>query len=197
MEPGGKTSTFDLAARAKSGDQEAFRLLFERSRRRLAVLVHYRMSPSLRARMEADDVLQEVYLAAWRDLDRFHWRSPGSFLRWLSAIASHVLADLARYENRDKRDAARLTRFRSVSNPGGAEPADTDTPSRIYTRAERLRQLFARLDELPEDYRNAIVMAKVEGLDTAEMAARLGRSREAAALLLHRALARFRQSATP
>ena len=46
---------------------------------------------------------------------------------------------------------------------------------------------------LPEDYRRAILLAKVEGLSTAELAHELCRTRESAALLLHRAIKRFRQ----
>lgn len=52
--------------------------------------------------------------------------------------------------------------------------------------------LLARLDALSEEYRQAILLAKIEGLSTAELAERLGKSRQAAALLLHRALKRFR-----
>jgi DNA-directed RNA polymerase specialized sigma24 family protein len=48
------------------------------------------------------------------------------------------------------------------------------------------------LSALPEDYRQAILMAKIEGLSTAEMAERLGKSREAVALLVYRAVKRFR-----
>jgi len=53
--------------------------------------------------------------------------------------------------------------------------------------------LLATLDALPEDYRKAILLTKIEGLSTLEMSEQLGKSREAAALILHRALKRFRQ----
>ena len=54
-----------------------------------------------------------------------------------------------------------------------------------------MERLLARLDALPEDYRRVLVLAKIEGLTTAEMAERLGKSREAVALLVYRALKRF------
>jgi RNA polymerase sigma factor (sigma-70 family) len=53
-------------------------------------------------------------------------------------------------------------------------------------------RLLGRLDELPEDYRQAILLAKIEGLSTAEMAERLGKSREQVSLLVYRAVKRFR-----
>jgi RNA polymerase sigma factor (sigma-70 family) len=60
-----------------------------------------------------------------------------------------------------------------------------------------VERLLARLDLLPEDYRQALILAKIEGLTTAEMAERLGKSREAVALVVYRALKRFREVARP
>ncbi len=113
-------------------------------------------------------------------------------MSWLSRIADHVIADLARAQARQKRDAGEVVRFRSESNPTGPEPIDATTPSRILEQNERAERLFARLEALPSDYRDAILMAKMECLSSAEMAARLGKSREAVAVLLCRALQRLR-----
>jgi RNA polymerase sigma-70 factor, ECF subfamily len=184
------TSTFGLIARLKAGDREAFTALFEKYRRRLAVLLHYKMSDKLRVAMEVDDLLQETFLRAFRDIHQFSYRSPGSFLRWLASIADHVVIDAARAQERLSR-AGQVLPFRSPSNPAGPEPADSKTPSRLMAEQEALEGLLARLDALPGEYRQIILWAKMEGLSTQEMAERLGRSREAAALLLHRALKRF------
>src|SRR5215471_4460499 len=116
------TSTFTLLKKARSGDQEALSRAFDKCRRRLTVLVHFKLNP--RRRGEVDDLVQEVCLRACRDLDRFAYRSPGSFFRWLSTIADHVIVDRARYESRERR-AGEAVRFRSDSNPAGPEPADT------------------------------------------------------------------------
>lgn len=193
MEP--PTSSFGLIERYRDGDQEAFTALFEKHRRRLAVLIYYKLSENRRRSGELDDLLQETFFAASRDLGRFEYRSAGSFLRWLSRIADHVIADAARFESREKRDGGEPIPFRSESNPGGIEPVDTETPSRLLAQREAVEALLQRLEALPEDYRQAIVLAKFEGLTTPELAERLGRSRENAALLLHRALRRFRELA--
>lgn len=186
------TSTFGLLERHRNGDEEAFPQLFEKYRRRLAVLIHYKLSMQLRRTTEVDDVLQEVFLIATRDIARFTYQSPGSFMRWLARIADHVITDEARRQSRQKRRAVEMVRFRSASNPGGPDPVDTETPSRIFAEQEGLRLLLERLNALPEDYRRVIVMAKVMGLSTQEMAEEMGRSREGVALLLHRAIQRFR-----
>ncbi len=186
------TTSHGLIEKIKSGDSGAFSALFDRYRPRLAVLIHYRIGPEMRGFADVDDVLQETMFRAFRDIHQFTYQSPGSFLSWLSRIADHVIADLARSQGRQKRHPAELLRFRSESNPGGPEPVDSKTPSRLLAQKESMLGLLEKLNSLPEDYRQAILLAKVEGLSTQEVAERLGRSKEAAALLLHRAIKRFR-----
>ncbi|MBO0862624.1 MAG: sigma-70 family RNA polymerase sigma factor [Chloracidobacterium sp.] len=185
------TSTYDLIARIGHGDDSAFTPLFEKYQKRLALLIHYKLGHELRRLADVEDVLQETFLEAFRDIERFRYEKPGAFLSWLSRIADHVIADAARFHGRQKR-RAELVRFRSVGTPDGPDPADSATPSRLLAEKEGLRALIQKLDSLPEDYRRAILLAKVEGLSNAEMAEQLGRSKEAAALLLHRAIKRFR-----
>ena len=186
------TSSYNLIERIKAGDQQAFAPLFDKYRRRLAVLIHYRLSLELRSLVEVDDVLQETWLRAFRDFGQFSYRSPGSFMSWLTRIADHVVADAARSQKRQKRHAVELLRFRSASNPAGPEPVDSKTPSRLLAQEENMRRLLDRLDALPHDYRQAILLMKVEGLSTPEAAERLGKPKQATALLLHRAVKRLR-----
>jgi len=188
-----QTSTCDLVERFKRGEQGAFSLLFGKYRRRLAVLVHYKMSDELRGRLEVDDILQEVFLAAAQGLGRFNYQSPGSFMAWLSRIADHAIVDAARYENRQKRRAEEMLSFKSESYPNGAEPMDFMTPSRVFAQQESVQALLKKLDALSPEYREVILLAKFEGLTTSEISERLGKSRESVALLLHRALRRFRE----
>ena len=185
------TSTYDLIDRIERGDESAFTPLFEKYRKRLSLLIYYKLGHEMRRFADVEDVLQETFLEAFRDIERFRYEKPGAFLSWLSRIADHVIADAARFHGRRKRRAD-LVRLRSVGTPDGPEPADSATPSRLLAEKESLQSLIRKLDSLPEDYRRAILLAKVEGLTNAEMAERLGRSREASALLLHRAIKRFR-----
>jgi RNA polymerase sigma-70 factor (ECF subfamily) len=186
------TSTFALLEKARAGDGQAMSQVFEQYRRRLAVLVHFKLSPRARGFSEVEDVVQETLLRAFRDVGRFTYQSPGSFLRWLSSIADHVIVDRVRYLGRERR-AGEEVPFRSESNPLGPEPADTRTPSRLFAQQEAVERLLARLEALPENYREVILLAKIEGLTTQEMAERLGKPREAVALLVFRAVKRFRE----
>src|SRR5277367_6214233 len=147
------TSTFDLIERFREGDEAAFSQLFRKYRPRLAVLIRYKLSEAMRGRVEPDDILQEVFLQASRDIKSFTYRSPGSFMSLLSRIADHVIADFARAQARQKRDAGDPVRFRSESNPAGPELIDATTPSRIFDQNQRVEKLLARLEALPPDYR--------------------------------------------
>ena len=102
------------------------------------------------------------------------------------------MLDTARFQSRQKRNPGDVVRLRSASNPQGPDPLDAKTPTLLLSEKEAVAALFERLEALPPDYREAILLAKVEGLTTAEIAARMGKTREAVALLLHRALKRFR-----
>ncbi|MGA2132951.1 MAG: RNA polymerase sigma factor [Bryobacteraceae bacterium] len=189
------TSSFGAVEKAKSGDPGAFEALFAKYRRRLAALLRYKAGPELLRTVEVDDLLQETFLQAFRDLQGFDYAAPGSFWNWLASIAGHVVQDAARFQGRQKRHADGVVRFRSASNPEGPDPLDLKTPTLLLSEKEAVQALFERLDALPADYREAILLAKIEGLSTAEMAARMGKTRENAALLLHRALKRLRAPA--
>ena len=191
------SSSFELMERIKQGDREALSLLLDTHRRRLAILAHYRLGPQLRSLVEIDDILQETLLKSYLQFDQFTYRTPGSFMRWITRIMDHVIADAARHHGRKKRQATQLLPFRSDSNPGGPEPSDSRTPSRLLAQDEGLHTLMRELDELPDDYREVILLARIESLSTREVAERMGKSREAVALLLHRAVKRFKQLHNP
>ncbi len=186
------TSSLSWIGHAQRGSESAFTAIFEKYHRRLALYLHYHLNLELRGKLEVDDLLQEVFFRAFRDLRRFEYQSPGSFSRWLFRIASHVILDAVRYHEREKRQTEETVSFRSESNPFGPEPAHSWTPSRILSSDEEIKKLMGRLDSLPEEYRQVILLAKIEGLTTAETAARMGKSHENTSLLLHRALQRFR-----
>ena len=189
----GATTSLEIILQAQRGDEHAFARLFARYERKIAIFVHYHMSSDLRARMEVEDVLQEIFLRAFRDLGQFTYQSAGSFQKWLIAIAGNVLTDLARSQGRQKRKAEAIVPFRSESNPGGVDPADSRTPSRWLREKEQHLELLKKLEVLPEEFRQAILLTRLEGLTTGEMGQRLGKNGKAAALLLHRALKKFRE----
>jgi RNA polymerase sigma-70 factor (ECF subfamily) len=186
------TTTFDLLDRIRQGDRDAFTPLFESYRQRLFVWIHYKLSPDRRRPEDIEEILQETFLAACSDLAQFEYRSPGSFLRWLRRIAEHVIADEARAQSRQKRKVEPV-RFRSETNPHGPEPMDSHTPSRLLAEREQVEAILRQLNSLPEQYREVILLSRMEGLTTLEISQRIGKTKQEVSMLLHRAIRRFRE----
>ncbi len=128
MEAGGAVE------RAQSGDSDAFRLLVEQHSRAVFRLA-FRMTGN---EQDAEDVVQETFLRAYRQLDKYEARS--SFSTWLYRIASNYSLDLIRMRKRheDKRERGNSEERR--------HPADA---SRELTGAgsDRIRQSGAGAGE--------------------------------------------------
>jgi RNA polymerase sigma-70 factor (ECF subfamily) len=175
-----QTSTEALVSAAQRGDRTAFDALAERYRRRLERQIRSRLSRSSREKLTDEDVLQETLLRAFASIARFRWRSDESFYRWLASIAEYRI-----------RNAARKTTWRQLQIE---HEAPGTSPSRSMRREERFARLQASLDDLDEDQRQAIYLARVEGLPLRQIAARLGRSEEAIRKLVARGLLKLRGS---
>ena len=138
-----------LVARALDGDEPAFRALYERH----APMVHAVLL-SRAPRGEADDLMQEVFLAAWRALHQL--RSGGHVGAWLAAIARHAA-------HRGRARAAR-----QALEPLADEPADPQAGP--DGRPDVLNVLLT----LPEAYRETLAMRLVEGLTGPQIAEATG-----------------------
>jgi RNA polymerase sigma-70 factor (ECF subfamily) len=182
-------------SRARAGDQEAFRELTDPYRRELQ-LHCYRILGSVQ---DAEDLLQETLLAAWRGLDRFEERS--SVRAWLYRIATNrclnALRDSERRPLETRRDLPRPTR---VTEPLWLEPypdvmlegiADVAPgPEARYETKEAVALAFvAGLQHLPPRQRAALVLRDVLGFQATEIAEMLDASEASVNSALQRARA--------
>jgi len=172
-----------LLDRARSGDRRAFDELVELHRPRLEALIESRLGKEIRRAVEPGDVLQETLLRAFSSIARFDPRGSGSFLRWLGGITEHVILNFARKAGHE----AVLPLEQDL--PGGGV-----SPSKALRRGERFDRLEDALARLSPEHRQVIVLARVEGLTTGEIAARMDRSEGAVRHLLIRALRSLRAS---
>ena len=188
------SSSQGLIERIKNGDHEAFSALFKKHRPRLAVLIHYRLSPELRRFFEVDDILQETFLKAFRSFDQFTYRAPGSFMSWLTRIADHALADLARSRGPGRNVMPpKCCASAPRATPPALSPSIAIRPAAFSPRTKVCADWVERLKALPEDYRQAILLMKVDWPSPPRKPPRdMERSREATALSSYRALKRFR-----
>lgn len=150
----------DLVARARRGDQEAFAVLVTRYQRPLMA----RALRSTRHLEDADDLVQETFLRAWRSLGGF--RSDDRFGGWLFRILANLAADRGRIRGREA--------------PGGDEVGQEiadDLPSIEETLlAEEIAGAAkAALEQMPDGRRREIFQMRfVEDMPIQEIAQRLG-----------------------
>ena len=146
-----------LVRTAQSGDREAFEQLVRLHADRLYAVVIRVVGD----RHEAEEVLQETFLRAWRSLGRFEGRS--QFFTWVYRIG--VNEAKRTYERRGARPAS--TPLEEA--PGQA--ADERHTPHARAEAQDLRHaLEAAIMELPMDYRLPLVLRDIEGLSTTEAA---------------------------
>ena len=142
---------------------------------------------------EAEDVLQETFLSAFRAIDRFEGRSKLS--TWLYRIAYN--ASLMYLRKRD-----RMTTF-SLDRPFGDEEQEGESPVRHLEdwsavpddqllTAEARHVMDRAVAELPESLRSTFVLRDIQGLSGAETAEVLGITVQAVKNRLHRARLRLR-----
>jgi RNA polymerase sigma-70 factor (ECF subfamily) len=159
-----------LIERSRSGDLAAFDQLVERHYTSVHAVAR-RLSPSPD---DAEDVAQEVFLAAWKQISRFHQRA--SFRTWLIAICVRQCA--AR---------VRTTRPRplSLDEPLVDEPAapSDGSPASTLERREREAALHRAIGALPRAQREAVVLHYFGGLTCADTASAMGIS--AGAVMTH------------
>jgi RNA polymerase sigma-70 factor (ECF subfamily) len=115
----------------------------------------------------AEDVVQEVFLALWRDPSRYD-RSRGGFASWLLSMTHHKAVDAVRREEslRRRRTAATEEAVAMLDDPGQASSVDEEVWSVV--RAERVREA---LRALPRPQREAIALAYFGGFTQREVAA--------------------------
>src|ERR1051325_2846808 len=161
------TDVTGLVRSAQAGDAEAFADLYQRFARMVHGVVLARI-----ARTEVDDVVQDVFMAAFERLAEL--REPAAFGGWLAAIARRRAVDHGR----------RLVPVHPV--------ADTPAPSRAHEQAEA-QAILAVIRSLPEAYSETLVLRLVEGMTGEEIAERTGLTSGSVRVNLHRGMKLLRE----
>jgi RNA polymerase sigma-70 factor, ECF subfamily len=191
----GNHKTQHLVTLAKEGDESALNQLCSVYGERVRRMIRLRVDRKLRPKLDSVDVVQDALILALGGLKNFTYRNEGDFLRWLSKIAENKLRDILDQFHADKRDIHREIPFKKEGRStadgsfGAAGPVRATTPSVIACRKEALDRLEQALDKLKPQYREVIVLKRIDGLSHAEIAERLGKNAGAVRMLLARAMA--------
>jgi RNA polymerase sigma-70 factor (ECF subfamily) len=187
--------TQHLVALAKEGNQPALNQLCSIYGERVRRIIRFRLDAKLRPKLDSIDLVQDALILALGGLKDFTYRNEGDFLRWLSKIAENKLHDIFKKFYADKRDIRKEISFKQEGSStdggffGAAEPMGTTTPSVIMRKKEALDRLEKALDTLKPEYKEVIVLKRIEGLSHAEIAEKLSKSTNAVPMLLFRAMA--------
>jgi RNA polymerase sigma-70 factor (ECF subfamily) len=176
------TEAAAVLARARQGDSEAFRALVERHSRSVFHLA-YRMTGN---EQDAEDVVQESFLRAYKQLGRFESRA--NFGTWLYRIVANCSVDLMRAKQ------ARHDQVRGDSLDDAADlPAgDLPGPERLAQSAEIERRVRAALADLSPLERAAFTLRHYEGRSIDEISRTLGLGTSAAKHSVFRAVKKLR-----
>ena len=186
--------TQHLVALAQDGGESALNQLCKVYGPRVLWIIRLRMGAELRSKLESMDLVQDVLMSALKDLGTFTYKTEGDFLRWLSRIAENRLRNQLQRLHANKRDIRKevqLNGYRPTvedSFVAALDAVDTTTPSAIMSKREDLDKLAKAIDVLKPEYRQVIVLTKIEGLSYKEIGERLGKSSEAVRKLVSRAL---------
>lgn len=188
----------------RQGDPDGLARLFSLHRDRLWRMVHFRLDPRLQGRVDADDVLQEAYLAAAKRLDHIFDESPSSAFIWLRLVVNQTLIDIhRRHLGTRMRDAGREISLEAgrytlaASSSVALQLAGSLTsPSGALLREESCRQLEEALLEMDPVDREVLVLRHFEELSNSEVAEVLGLRQKAASIRYVRALARLKKVLT-
>jgi RNA polymerase sigma-70 factor (ECF subfamily) len=175
-----------VVAEAVAGDRNALREVLETIRPIVVRYVRARIGTAERSGLSADDVAQEVCLAAMQALPRYQDQGR-PFLAFVYGIAAHKVADAHRAAGRNKADPTDVVPERFSVDAG---------PEQLAMNADAAARMEALLKVLPEKQREILILRVVVGMSAEEVAEAVGSTAGAVRVAQHRALARLKTEIT-
>jgi RNA polymerase sigma-70 factor (ECF subfamily) len=157
-----------LVERVQRGDKKAFELLVIKYQRKLMRLV----SRLVRDQAEAEDVVQEAFIKAYRALPQF--RGDSAFYTWLYRIGINTAKNYLVTQGRRAPTSTEADVEEAETFDDGDRLRDINTPESLLATKQIAQTLNTAMDELPEELRMAITLREIEGLSYDEIAESMG-----------------------
>jgi RNA polymerase sigma-70 factor, ECF subfamily len=171
-----------VVAEAVAGNRDALREVLETIRPIVVRYCRARIGSTERSGLSADDIAQEVCLAAITALPRY--KDQGRpFLAFVYGIAAHKVADAHRAAGRNRADPTDMVPERFSTEAG---------PEQLVLEAESSARMTNLLAVLPEKQREILILRVVVGMSAEETAEAVGSTAGAVRVAQHRALARLK-----
>lgn len=149
-----------ILVRAKRGELDAFEELVRRYEKRVyAVALRSSGSPE-----DAADIVQEVFLRAWRSIESF--RGDSGFSTWLFRITMNLCVDFARHKQAQPQTQSIVDEEENERQVPDTAP----TPEEHLENRELGRELAAALEEISEEHRRIVLLRDVSGMSYTEIA---------------------------
>ena len=166
-----------LVIQSQSGDRASFEELVRRTARGLFARLYLETGDA----HQAEDLVQETYLLAWKKLDQL--TDAKGFRGWLFTVAHAVLVDSVRKRGRKKRTA-----------PAPVEPqATSESPLETAEQKELRQRVLSRLRAMPDRLRLPLTLRFIAGADYESISRELGLTNGSLRGLLSRGLAQLRE----
>ena len=176
-----RTDIDDLVSRAKSGDQNAFSLLYQEFVHSIYKYIYVRVNNQPE---QAEDLTQEVFLKALNNLDRYRFRGK-PFSSWLFRIAHNLIIDYYRKTSNNNHHTVALndsTVFLSEENPVKSAELSME-----------MSELKQAIEKLPAQQKEVISLRFGNGLSLAETADAIGKTKGTVKKLQHVALVKLKK----
>jgi len=175
----------ELANRARDGNRPAFEQLIDRFQGDIHRMIYYR----IRARMDAEDLTQDVFVRAYRSISRL--REPHRFRSWLFTIAVNRVNDYLR-----KKKVRSI--FKSSDESVEIQPVTNDTQQEPEALEQVLKEDFWRhvdriAKKLSKMEREVFMLRFMDNLNINEIAQIVKKSESTVKTHLYRALAKFKK----
>jgi len=186
-----------LLAAARAGSPEALGQVLETFRAYLLLVADRELDPEVRAKGGASDLVQDTFLEAQRDFERFQGTSAEELRAWLRRVLLNNVANFTRqFRQRAKRDVKRevsLEAGGSSHERGAGLAADTLSPSDEALAQEQAQALARAMERLPPDYRQVLALRHEEQLTFEQIGQKMERTANAARMLWLRAVERLQK----
>jgi RNA polymerase sigma-70 factor (ECF subfamily) len=182
-------SDADALAQARAGDSDGFRALVERHSRGMFRLA-YRMTSN---EQDAEDVVQEAFLRAFRRLDQYDERA--RFSSWLFRITANCAYDALRA--RKRRDEDPWPETTDGSETAADFPSADPAPDRLMLSVEIRRRVGVAMSRMSAQEKAAFILRHFEGMSIAEIGAALELEASAAKQSVLRAVRKVRHVLAP
>jgi RNA polymerase sigma-70 factor (ECF subfamily) len=157
-----RTRLIALVELARTGDSEAFGLLYDHYQSSVYRFLFYRT----RSPQVAEDLTSETFFRALRSMNNFRWQGK-DFGAWLMTIARNLATDHFK---------AGRTRLELTTEDMSAHDDTTEGPEASVLAGLTNEILLGALKSLPDEQRDCLIMRFLQGMSIAETAAVLGRS---------------------